>query len=90
MIKKNKKIILVAGDPNSINSEIIFKCWKKLNKNIKKKLFVIGNINLLKKQFYQLDYPIRIHEIKKLNEERINNKLKVINIDLEFKKPFKV
>ena len=26
-----KKIILVFGDPNSINSEIIFKSWKKLN-----------------------------------------------------------
>ena len=24
-----KKILLVTGDPNSINSEIIFKTWKK-------------------------------------------------------------
>ena len=32
----NKKIILVGGDPNSINSEIIFKCWKKLDKRLKK------------------------------------------------------
>ena len=35
----NKKIILVSGDPNSINSEIIFKCWKKLPKNLKKIFF---------------------------------------------------
>ena len=29
-----KKIIIVGGDPNSINSEIISKCWKKLNKSL--------------------------------------------------------
>ena len=27
-----KKIIIISGDPNSINSEIILKTWKKLNK----------------------------------------------------------
>ena len=26
-----KKIIIIAGDPNSINSEIIYKSWKKIN-----------------------------------------------------------
>ena len=31
-----KKIILVSGDPNSVNSEIIFKCWKKIPSVIKK------------------------------------------------------
>ena len=39
----NKKIILVGGDPNSINSEIIFKSWKKIPKNIKKKIILISN-----------------------------------------------
>ena len=33
-----KKIILVTGDPNSINSEIIFKSWKKLSSK-KEKIF---------------------------------------------------
>ena len=33
----NKKIIIITGDPNSINSEIIFKTWKKLDKRTKKK-----------------------------------------------------
>jgi len=36
-MKKIKKILIVAGDPNSINSEIIFKSWRKLNNSIKKK-----------------------------------------------------
>ena len=31
------KIVLVSGDPNSINSEIIFKCWKIIPKAVKKK-----------------------------------------------------
>ena len=34
-----EKIIIVGGDPNSINSEIIYKCWKKLNNSIKKNFF---------------------------------------------------
>jgi hypothetical protein len=32
-----KKIILLSGDPNSINSELIFKSWKKINNTLKKK-----------------------------------------------------
>ena len=34
---KNKKIIILGGDPNSIYSEIIYKSWRKLSKNIRKK-----------------------------------------------------
>ena len=33
----NKKIFIVTGDPNSINSELIFKAWKKLSTPVKKK-----------------------------------------------------
>ena len=33
-----KKIILVTGDPNSINSEIIFKSWKNYHQK-KEKIF---------------------------------------------------
>ena len=32
-----KKIIIVSGDPNSINSELIIKSWKKIDKIKKKK-----------------------------------------------------
>ena len=34
----NKKIIIIGGDPNSINSELIYKSWKKINKSLKNKL----------------------------------------------------
>ena len=32
-----KKIIIISGEPKSINPEIIYKSWKKINKTIKKK-----------------------------------------------------
>ena len=32
-----KKIILIGGDPNSINSEIILKSWRKISNTLKKK-----------------------------------------------------
>ena len=39
----SNKIIIIAGDPNSINSEIIYKTWKKIDNKIKKKLYLIAN-----------------------------------------------
>ena len=32
------KIIIICGDPNSINSEIIFKAWKEVGKLQKENL----------------------------------------------------
>ena len=75
MIKKNKKILIVGGDPNSINSEIIYKSWKKLNKKIKKRVLIIGDIHLFKKQFKQLKYPIKINRIDNINSDINKNKL---------------
>ena len=39
----NKKILIITGDPNSINSEIIYKTWKKINNDQKKEVFLIGS-----------------------------------------------
>ena len=44
----NKKILIITGDPNSINSELIFKVWKRLNNNIKNRIYFISNFKLLK------------------------------------------
>ena len=87
---KNKKIIIIGGDPNSINSEIIFKSWKKLSKSVKKKIFIVANYELIKKQLYQLKYPLKLQIVKNLNEKSKKNALRIINIDLKFKNPFKV
>ena len=51
-----KKILLLSGDPNSINSELIFKTWKKLNKTTRKKIYLISNFSLMKAQFKKLRY----------------------------------
>ena len=44
-----KFIIIIAGEPESVNSEIIAKAWKKLKKNHRKNLIIIGNYKLIKK-----------------------------------------
>ena len=53
-----KKIIILAGDPNSINSEIIYKSWKKLNNSLKKRIYIISNYSLLQSQFKKLNYKL--------------------------------
>ena len=40
-------IAITAGEPESINSEIIAKTWNKIR--FKNKLLIIGNYSLLKK-----------------------------------------
>ena len=65
------KIIIIAGDPNSINSEIIYKSWKKINTKLKKNIYFIGNFKLLKDQFRKLNYKIKISKVNGIEE---NNK----------------
>ncbi len=85
-----KKLIIISGDPNSINSEIIYKCWKKLNNSQRKKIYLISNYDLIKRQFKKLNYKISLSKVKDLNEKIENDKLKILNIDLNFNDPFKV
>ena len=84
------KILLLSGDPNSINSEIIFKCWKNLSISKRKNIYLISNYNLLKKQFKILKYNIKMEKVKNIKEKNNSNKLKILDIDLKFKNPFKV
>jgi 4-hydroxythreonine-4-phosphate dehydrogenase len=86
----SKKIIIITGDPNSINSEIIYKCWKKLNKNVKKRIYFISNYKLIKEQFKKLGFKIKIFKLNDLNEKNNSNKFKIIDLKLNFKNPFKV
>ena len=52
-----KKIIIISGDPISINSEIIFKKGK--NKQEFKKILIISNYKLLNEQF-KIEYNINL------------------------------
>ena len=85
-----KKIIIVAGDPNSINSEIIYKSWKKLNNKTRKYVYLIGSYELITKQFKKLKFKLTLEKVTNLNKENASNKLKIIDIPLKFKNPFKV
>ena len=85
-----KKIIIVAGDPNSINCEIISKTWRAVNTSIKRKIYLIGNFNLINKQFKKLKRKVSIIKVKQLEDNSSPNKLKIIDIPLNFKNPFKV
>ena len=85
-----KKILVFSGDPNSINSEIIYKSWKKIKKDIKKKIYFISNYNLLKKQFSKLNYKIKLQKVNNINEKSYLNDIKILDVNLKFKQPFKV
>ena len=85
-----KKILLVGGDPNSINSEIIFKSWNKISKSLKKKIYLISNYNLIKEQCQKLNFATKISMVKNIDENTSDYSLKIINIDLKYSKAFKV
>ena len=85
-----KKIIIVSGDPNSINSEIILKSWKKINKSLKKKIYFISNFNLMKDQTKKFKFPLKISKVKTINDKSDQFSLKILDVKLNYINPFKV
>jgi 4-hydroxythreonine-4-phosphate dehydrogenase len=70
-------IAITAGEPESINSEIIAKTWNKIQ--FKNKLLVIGNYNLLKNQFKKLNFKLPLHLIRELKDFR-KEKLNILDV----------
>ena len=83
-----KKILIVTGDPNSINSEIIIKVWKKMKKSLKRKIYFISNYNLLKDQLRILNFSGKI--TKKVNFKENDLTMKVLDVGLIYNDPFNV
>ena len=81
-----KLIAIVAGEPNSINSEIIVKTWKKIKNT--KNFFVIGNYSILKKQINEIGQNIKISKINSINELSIKENLNILDVPLKFKSSF--
>ena len=86
----NKPIAIIAGEPNSISSEIIFKTWRFKKKFAHKKFFIIGSVKLLNLQKKKLKFKIKI---KSINQNFKSNDisgvdLPVLNVDYIQKKPF--
>jgi len=86
----NKAIAIIAGEPNSISSEIIFKSWNLKTKYSHKPFFVIGSIKLLNLQKKKLKYRIKIKKINKnFKISELNTaELPVFDIGYNQKKPF--
>ena len=78
-------VAIISGEPNSINSEIIVKAWKK-NKNI----FIIGDYNNLKKQILKLNLNTSLLKIEKFEDIKKNKNLNVLNVSLKSKSIFNI
>ena len=60
-----KPIIIVAGEPNSVFSEIFFKAIK--NNNFKRPLILIASEKLISKQMVKLKFNFKINLIDSQN-----------------------
>ncbi|MDB3887990.1 4-hydroxythreonine-4-phosphate dehydrogenase PdxA [Candidatus Pelagibacter sp.] len=81
---KNKPILLVAGEPNSIFLEIFFKAIK--NNRYKSPLILICSEENFKQQMKKLNFKkdLRILEINKINKQKIDNKkINIINVNYQ-------
>ena len=85
-----KKILILSGDPNSINSEIIYKTWKKLSKRLKKKVYIISNYNLFNSQLKRIGLAQNTQKVDNLYSLNDVNSLKIIDFDVDFKDPYLV
>ena len=84
-----KKLIgIVAGDPHSINSEIIAKAWKKKSNFKNLNIFVIGNYNLIKKQLKILKIQLKLKKIHDLNHKNFKKELLIYDVPFSFNRPF--
>jgi len=84
-----KKFAIVAGEPRSINTEIITKAWKKLSKFEKKKIFIIGSYSLIKSQIKSNKIKILAHKF----EEKFKNNatsMPIMDVPLNFKNSYKI
>lgn len=84
------KIVIVAGDPNSINSEILYKTWKNLDKKTKNKIYLIANFKLISQQFKKLRCKINLNKMYALTKTSNLNSLNIIDVPLRFNNPFNV
>ncbi len=80
------KLIIVVGEPESVNLEIISKVWKKLNQNLKRKIVFIGNIDLIKSGLKKLKIKLPIEQIDKIENYKISSNFKVLNVPINSNK----
>ncbi len=86
----NNLIGIIAGEPNSINSEIIAKTWKKKDDFKSLNIFVVGNYLLIKKQLKSIGIKINIKKISNINLKNFKKALLIYDVPLKFNNPFRV
>ena len=78
-----KPILIVAGEPYSIFSEIFFKSYKRLN--LKRPIVLIASKKIFQKQMEKLGYNYHFKEADKNLSKKVFNDRNVINIiDVKF------
>ena len=77
-------ICIIAGEPNSINSELIGKIWKKKDNFKGLNIFIIGNYSLIKKQFRQIGIRTKMRKIYNIQKQNFNKELLVYYVTLKF------
>jgi 4-hydroxythreonine-4-phosphate dehydrogenase len=80
-------IAIIAGEPNSINSEIIIKAWKKKKKL--KKILIIGNYSILKKQILNLGIKVPLVKIDRFEEFKRQEQLTILDVPIKSRSVFK-
>ena len=85
-----KPIAIIAGEPNSISSEIIFKSWMLRKKHTYKSLIVIGSFHLLNLQRKKLKYRIKLRKVRDSFLVSKHNKHELMVYDVKYmqKLPF--
>ena len=86
----NNFFALIAGEPESINIEIIAKAWLKIKNSNERKFFVIGSYALIKKQLNKIKIRIPLNNIKNLKEINHKKFLNIYDVKLEFQNPFNI
>ena len=81
---------IIAGDPKSINTELIGKIWKKKSNFKSLNIFIIGNYNLIKYQLKTLKIKLKLKKITTIEKQNFKNQLLVLDVPLKFKNPFDI
>ena len=81
---------IIAADPNSINSEIIAKVWKKKTEFKNLNIFIIGNYILIKRQLEKIKINLNLKKINKIQKQNFKKKLLIYDVHLKFNKPINI
>ena len=81
---------IVAGEPYSINSEVIAKTWKMKSEFKNSNVFVIGSYDLIKIQLKKLKIRVKLKKINTIKKQNFKKELLILDVPVKFNKPFEI